>query len=171
MSQTYRIKLETGRVVGPLDVEDLKDLYLEGAITCNEEVQEFPAGEWRSFNSFKELVIGIKSVGGKLRYQELVKKEKIEIDFDNFNPGEISLDNSSRKKKDIQFEEGFEGEIDLNTGDYRKHRPTKKKFEFDPEQKTEINPDYQEYLKKLKAEKEQEEKQKGEHSENEQERH
>lgn len=53
--EKYRIRLATGRVVGPFIKDQISELYSKGHIDGSEECQVFPAGEWKSLKNFKEL--------------------------------------------------------------------------------------------------------------------
>ena len=44
--QKYKIKLNSGRVLGPLDLERVKGLILRDQITGTEVAREYPNGEW-----------------------------------------------------------------------------------------------------------------------------
>jgi tetratricopeptide (TPR) repeat protein len=68
----YRVRLSTGRVIGPFEKHQLIELKSKGHIKGNEEAQVFPTGNWVSisnFNLFDEP-------------QELSSEEKSNLDFD-----------------------------------------------------------------------------------------
>ena len=48
----YRIRLDTGRVIGPFEKNQLFDLKAKGHIKGNEEAQVFPTGNWGAISSF-----------------------------------------------------------------------------------------------------------------------
>lgn len=50
----YRVRLQSGRIVGPFNLEQVAELYSKGHITGPEECQVFPIGDWRPFFSFGE---------------------------------------------------------------------------------------------------------------------
>jgi tetratricopeptide (TPR) repeat protein len=49
-SQTYKVKLSSGRILGPLDLEKIKLLILKNHITGAEVAREYPQGEWIDIN-------------------------------------------------------------------------------------------------------------------------
>lgn len=48
----YRIRLKTGRVIGPFDEKQLHELRAKGHIQGKEEAQIFPTGNWAPISSF-----------------------------------------------------------------------------------------------------------------------
>jgi tetratricopeptide (TPR) repeat protein len=51
----YKVKLASGRILGPLDVERVTILILKNAIVGNEVAREYPNGEWKDINQIPEL--------------------------------------------------------------------------------------------------------------------
>ncbi|MCM2278046.1 MAG: tetratricopeptide repeat protein [Oligoflexia bacterium] len=51
-AQHYKVKLASGRVLGPIDLERIRLLILKNRITGVELAREHPTGEWRNINSF-----------------------------------------------------------------------------------------------------------------------
>ncbi|MBF0363481.1 MAG: tetratricopeptide repeat protein [Oligoflexia bacterium] len=51
----YRIKMTSGRVIGPLEKEQIGELFEKSYIEGEEECQVFPNGSWKSIREFKEL--------------------------------------------------------------------------------------------------------------------
>jgi tetratricopeptide (TPR) repeat protein len=49
----YRIRLISGRVLGPFDLNQLHELKAKGHIKGNEEAQVFPTGNWALISSFE----------------------------------------------------------------------------------------------------------------------
>ncbi len=54
-AQTYKIKLSSGRVLGPLDLERIKLLILKNQITGVEVAREYPQGDWKDINQIREI--------------------------------------------------------------------------------------------------------------------
>ncbi len=108
----YRIKLEGGRVVGPVEKEEILELVKAGLVKGTEECQLFPVGDWGPLSQYKELKVGLAEV--------IVEKKE-----------------------------------DLDKTEVRKSIPVTEEVE-----KTQLNPDYQKYLRveKLKKEKLEEER-------------
>lgn len=48
----YRIRLKNERVIGPFDIDQIRDLKSKGHIQGNEDAQLFPLGEWKAMTSF-----------------------------------------------------------------------------------------------------------------------
>lgn len=102
----YRIRLGTGRVIGPFDKRELFDLKTKGHINGHEEAQDFPMGNWApldTFDFYEELMDDNKTIVESKNNQEntflidltklhLLKKEK-EIE-------EISVE----ENKEVQVE-------------------------------------------------------------------
>jgi len=48
--QNYKIKLASGRILGPMALERVRLLMLKGQILGNESAREYPKGEWKEFH-------------------------------------------------------------------------------------------------------------------------
>lgn len=53
---TYKIKLENGRVVGPLPLDKVAKLIQKGVILGSEPVKKYPDGHWATLQSHSELL-------------------------------------------------------------------------------------------------------------------
>ncbi len=53
----YRIKLKTGRVIGPLLASQFNELFEKKHIDGSEKCQEFPSGDWLPMSSFSDIKI------------------------------------------------------------------------------------------------------------------
>ncbi|MBY0469915.1 tetratricopeptide repeat protein [bacterium] len=63
----FKVKLSSGRVLGPLDLERIQLFVLKGKITGNEQAREYPEGEWRSVNQVPEIAdLLVQKAQGKL---------------------------------------------------------------------------------------------------------
>ena len=51
----YRIELSNGRVVGPLQKEEVGELYARGHLSGTERGQIFPHGDWKVIANFSEI--------------------------------------------------------------------------------------------------------------------
>ncbi|MBU6375685.1 MAG: tetratricopeptide repeat protein, partial [Bdellovibrionales bacterium] len=54
-SAKYKIKLQSGRVLGPLDIDQLRALVKKGHIRGDELVRAYPDGDWRALGQYAEL--------------------------------------------------------------------------------------------------------------------
>ncbi len=52
---SFKIKLSSGRTLGPLNVDRVRLFIDKGVVTGNEEVRKLPSEEWRAFSEFPEL--------------------------------------------------------------------------------------------------------------------
>jgi tetratricopeptide (TPR) repeat protein len=61
MKKKYRVKLRSGRVVGPFMASQIAELYSKGHIEGNEQCQVFPIGDWVALDQIEELARAIIS--------------------------------------------------------------------------------------------------------------
>ncbi len=74
--QFYKVKLQTGRILGPLDLERVRLLILKNQIVGVETARPYPQGDWRDINQIPEIAELILShVQGKLSRQGLPEGE------------------------------------------------------------------------------------------------
>jgi tetratricopeptide (TPR) repeat protein len=59
MSSNYKLKLSGGRVVGPLTLDQVVELYVIGRIEGDDQCQQFPGGDWQRFDAFPEITAKI----------------------------------------------------------------------------------------------------------------
>lgn len=72
MTAKYRIKLKSGRVVGPFVVKQIGELYLKGHISGEELGQEFPVGDWTPLQGHNEIKkILTKIINEDLKLEDL----------------------------------------------------------------------------------------------------
>jgi len=65
--QLYKIKLISGRILGPMDLERIRLLMLKGQILGTEQAREYPRGEWKEFHLIAGLAqLLISKAEGKL---------------------------------------------------------------------------------------------------------
>lgn len=53
--QFYKVKLSTGRVLGPLDLPRIRLLIQKNQITGHESARKYPQGEWEDINAIAEI--------------------------------------------------------------------------------------------------------------------
>lgn len=51
----YKIRLKTGRVIGPIDLERVKLFILKDQVTGLENARLYPTGDWKDINTFPEI--------------------------------------------------------------------------------------------------------------------
>ena len=83
MSVKYRIRLQNDRVIGPFNIEEVGELYLNKHINGDELCQQFPIGGWQKVISFPEL----HSIITKH------KNEKAEVELANNNSDKTEIKN------------------------------------------------------------------------------
>jgi tetratricopeptide (TPR) repeat protein len=60
MSKQYRVRLKNGKVVGPLELQEIKVAIKSKKISIKDLFQVFPQGEWVNFDRLKELQITLE---------------------------------------------------------------------------------------------------------------
>lgn len=71
----FRVKLHSGRIVGPVTAKQVGELFSKGHIDGKENYQVFPAGDWGLLGNFDELKKALKL--------QITKKEKTSIKKDS----------------------------------------------------------------------------------------
>ena len=64
----YRIKLKSGRIVGPFVPKQIGELYSKNHIDGTEDAQVFPGGAWERADTFPELLEQIVSAVAKVKH-------------------------------------------------------------------------------------------------------
>ncbi len=76
-SALYKIRLTSGRILGPIDFQRVKDLVVKNRITGEEDAKVYPTGDWFKINQIPELAeLILAHLGHKLSEEtqvELVK--------------------------------------------------------------------------------------------------
>lgn len=68
--QRYKIKLATGRILGPIDLDRVRLLIKKNQITGTETAREHPDGEWTDINSIRELgELFIEKIAGQTSHE------------------------------------------------------------------------------------------------------
>ncbi len=76
MKEKYRIKLRSGRVVGPFHANQVAELYLKGHVDGSEQCQSFPVGDWLTFESFPQLKsLLLKLASGELTLDQVMDEK------------------------------------------------------------------------------------------------
>jgi len=79
MKKKYRVKLASGRIVGPFDAGQIGELYEKGHINGSEECQMFPGGDWKKVKDFSAITSAIKQIISKKKAAEDLQ-EKTTVD-------------------------------------------------------------------------------------------
>ena len=53
----YRFKLSNERIIGPFGLDEINELKTKKTLVGIEEIQIFPAGEWKKIDSYPEVKI------------------------------------------------------------------------------------------------------------------
>src|SRR5262249_620047 len=70
-NQVYKIKLSSGRILGPLDLNRIRLLILNNQITGVEIARQDPEGDWQNIGLFKEIAeILVSQAAGSLKESE-----------------------------------------------------------------------------------------------------
>lgn len=136
MTAKYRLKLKTGRVVGPFVAKQIGELYLKGHISGEELGQEFPVGDWVKLQQHKE----IKNLLAKIINEDL-KLEDLQ-NTKTHTIAKLSAANKAKRekeaidnqptlsKKDQDFQEFRFGKSDGPEVDYKElEKKYKKRIE------------------------------------------
>lgn len=180
MSETkYRVKLNSGRVVGPFDTKGFKELVSKKHVDGSELFQEFPVGSWKKIAEFSLLleifeetqILSKKDATFLINLAELEElKEKVEEDSAHSEDHE-TVDGAVEFKFDQVdpfADQNFETEVEEKV---EEENPPAQEPEFDKtvvrrvvkedleqSDKTQINLNTKDYLEKLKKEKEEKDK-------------
>jgi tetratricopeptide (TPR) repeat protein len=79
MKKKYRVKLSSGRIVGPFDAGQIGELYEKGHVSGNEPCQMFPGGDWKKVKDFSAITNAIKQIISKQKAAEELQ-EKTTVD-------------------------------------------------------------------------------------------
>jgi tetratricopeptide (TPR) repeat protein len=74
--QTYKVKLESGRVLGPLDLERVRLLILKNQILGKELARSYPQGEWVKIGAIPEIAhLLVARAEGKLSKKDVFQEQ------------------------------------------------------------------------------------------------
>lgn len=176
----YRIRLDSGRVIGPFNIKDYAELVKKHDLTGLEEYQIFPIGDWKELDAFPELEkiyqkaqLPTKDDTFMINLKEMIdtgseienSPEEIatvdaprEFQFEHEDPfeGEDFADNDSIEELEVDDLTNLELDNSLDEI-VDKTRVVSKIDEIDHD-KTVINPNYQKYLAEKKKQEEEERK-------------
>jgi hypothetical protein len=69
--QFYKIKLASGRILGPLDLERVRLLVLKNQVVGTEVARAYPQGEWQDINLIPEIAeLLVAKIDGSLTQEE-----------------------------------------------------------------------------------------------------
>ena len=54
-NKRYKVKLESGRILGPLELARVRLLVLKNQITGNEVAREHPSGDWQPISEIQAI--------------------------------------------------------------------------------------------------------------------
>ncbi len=136
MAKKYRIKLNSGRVIGPFASNQVGELYQRGHIDGTENAQIFPIGDWTPLQNFPELKsIILKLINGEIESEQLQSDQDATV-------ARISLAKLRKKEKQKREDEILENEAKIF------EKSTKEDFqEFKFNKKTAVKINYQELEK------------------------
>ena len=149
VNKKYRVKLSSGRIVGPFDAGQIGELYEKGHISGSELCQMFPGGDWRKVKDFSPITTAIKQIISKQKSAEelqenttvdtlarmnLVKKLKSVKDEQEDEPAE-------QKMEEFKFSKEGEGSAEVNYDELEKKYEEKKAELDEREEEPEIEED------------------------------
>jgi len=86
----YKVRLVTGRVIGPIDLNRVHLFIYKGKITGLEQARLYPTGEWRDINTYSEIAnLLMQKLEGKLQapanagHEEQINENANPADADN----------------------------------------------------------------------------------------
>jgi tetratricopeptide (TPR) repeat protein len=114
----YRVRLKTGRVIGPFELTHFAELKSKGHITGDEECQIYPVGDWKKINDFDELkdVISKQTAAPEKNEATFVKKLS---DLNLGNPKSPEQNNKT-DNPEIEDDENFPKEFSFDDSDATK---------------------------------------------------
>jgi tetratricopeptide (TPR) repeat protein len=143
----YRIKLRSGRVVGPFALKQVGELFLNGHIDGEEDVQIFPSGDWSPLISFPELT--------KLFADLAINSSALEKLEANHTVINFALSEQIKKIKEEREQKKQSEDIEKIRGiDEAVKKEEFQEFKFDRKSKTTVN--YEELERNYEQKKEDE---------------
>ena len=190
LNNRYRIKQIDGRVLGPLELEDLLLVLDRNSTNKEVQIQYFPVGEWKSYQEFEEILEGLESndinkkttreetflinldeIEALRQKKEVEEKNEIDEQKENEEKKELSPAPSIevkieklKKEEENSFQINDEEVFELDQPEINKtmikNMSGLKAAPLEDLEKTKINIDYKKYLEELEKKKEQEEREK-----------
>jgi tetratricopeptide (TPR) repeat protein len=134
MAKKYRIKLDSGRVIGPLIVAQVVELFSKGHIHGKEEAQLFPGGDWKSIKHHQEIESEI--------YKQITKQEDFSDEDEDATSFRIELASKVRKESKQKKEDENKVEVaKIEKLDKESKELHHKEFEFKKEKEKEVGYD------------------------------
>lgn len=93
---TYRVKADSGRVLGPFSKEQIASAYLKGLINGGEKFQKFPSGDWAQLSKFEDL--------NKYLLEIMGNSSSPKVKIDDLNYTKTMAFKDVEKEKIIEFE-------------------------------------------------------------------
>ncbi|MBT3236794.1 MAG: hypothetical protein HN353_12635 [Bdellovibrionales bacterium] len=135
MSSSYRIKFNTGRVIGPLTLDQVVELYSKGRLEGDELTQVSPDSEWRQIDTIDEIV---SSVADYIAAGEYHQSEQSDFDQgSSFNTETISkseLVSDSNVNRAIGGDSNKSAEGGLQEFTYRNKAGTMREEDYLPDE-------------------------------------
>jgi hypothetical protein len=110
MIDKYRVKLNSGRVIGPIGLKEVATLLANGHAKLSDDYQVFPDGAWESIESFEKLQNHLNNIKQESDLDQdatqvrlsTVKSEKEKPIKEEFHEFKYSLE---EKEKIVTYEE------------------------------------------------------------------
>lgn len=121
----YRVKTNEDRVLGPLLAKQFKELLDKGVLELNEQVQEFPNGDWKDIREFTELKYlfttedptlfrAISDLKSEIKKEEEEKiaflDNELQKDHKEFRPGQLQKGDSELRDK-IKIDDSQDSDV------------------------------------------------------------
>lgn len=143
MNQKYRVKLNTGRIIGPFKKEQIVELFIKKRVVGSDLCQLFPLGDWQALKEIKEISDLIKKI---IKKELSLEDLKSKISDDSKTLINLSIDNKIKKD--------FEDSKNDSPKDNQKSDLTNgnkfNEFQFSKKSSNEIKPDYNQLEKQFK---------------------
>lgn len=115
MRNKYRIKLKSGRVIGPITAAQIGELFIKSHIEGEEDCQVFPAGKWEKIADHHEVNEIILSIArGEIGLNDLLTPENkttlYKIDKEKLSPKVLQRKEEEASEKIV----GSDGNKDFN---------------------------------------------------------
>lgn len=152
----FRLRLKSGRVIGPFKISEFKEVSRRALLTGSEEVQEFPVGDWQTLKNVDELHKEYLDYlnGGTSAEETFILNIK---NLNNQEGPEPKEENPAyAEHKEFKFEVGKE-EDPAPQEEQEIDKTQIRTIQDLGDDKTKVNLDYRKYLEDQKKEKELEE--------------
>jgi tetratricopeptide (TPR) repeat protein len=137
MKKKYRVKLSSGRIVGPFDAGQIGELYEKGHISGSEACQMFPGGDWKKVKDFSAITTAIKQIISKKKAAEELQEKTTVDTLARMNlvkklksAKEEQEDEPAEQMEEFKFSKEGERDVKVNYEELEK-KYEKKKAELD----------------------------------------